>query len=88
VKRSRNHRYDRKRDRSKKDSKRKFTYGSKPQTKNSIDRLHDFQITENHEKKYRRRQIRPRKRTFFSQAKWTIVIILVLLLLFIIYLIY
>jgi hypothetical protein len=78
VKRSRHSKYDKKRTRSRKDSKRKFTYGTKQQTKNSIDRLHDFQITENQEKKYNRRQIQPRKGNAFSIVKWPIIIIVLI----------
>lgn len=79
MKRSRHSKYDKKRTRSKKDSKRNSTSTNKAlaKPKSSIDRLQDFEITENQEKKYRHRQVRPKKTTFFSKAKWPIIIVVI-----------
>lgn len=54
MKRSRHTRYDKKRTHSKKDSKQAFTFGTKvfAKPKTSIDRLQDFEITENRNPKH------------------------------------
>ncbi|PTX58707.1 hypothetical protein C8N46_11215 [Kordia periserrulae] len=85
MKRSRRSEYDKKRNRSKKHSERKFHFSTKTDKtasrskakstsssssgSNAIDRLKGFEINENHEKKYKNRTVKPKKKTDFSGLK-------------------
>jgi hypothetical protein len=103
VKRSRRSAYDKKRNRSKKHSERKFSYGAKAKktsppkkassstsssssastsssssSSSSIDRFKSFEINEQHEKKYKYREVAPKERSGCFNYKLPIAAIIII----------
>lgn len=82
MKRSRRPEYNKKRTHSNSDSKRSLPSSNKgsAKTSDSIDRLKDFEITENQEKKYRHRQVAPKNKSGCFNFKIPLAIVLIVLI--------